>query len=43
MRIKLENYKKLLGLRFEACLDETVKNLIELLHNCTQQLIDVTD
>ncbi|CAD8107693.1 unnamed protein product [Paramecium primaurelia] len=43
LQLKLENYKKLLSLRFEANSDENVKQLIELLYNCTQQILDVTD
>ena len=36
LKLKLENYKKLLSLRFEANNDDNVRNLIELLYNCTQ-------
>ncbi|CAD8082685.1 unnamed protein product [Paramecium primaurelia] len=43
LKLKLENYKKLLSLRFEASNDENVKQLIELLYNCTQQILDVSD
>ncbi|CAD8100218.1 unnamed protein product [Paramecium sonneborni] len=43
LKLKLENYKKLLSLRFEASTDENVKCLIELLYNCTQQILDVSD
>ncbi|CAK78453.1 unnamed protein product (macronuclear) [Paramecium tetraurelia] len=43
LKLKLENYKKLLSLRFEAAFDENVKQLIELLYNCTQQILDVSD
>ncbi|CAD8094848.1 unnamed protein product [Paramecium sonneborni] len=43
LKLKLENYKKLLSLRYEASYDENVKCLIELLHNCTQQILDVSD
>ncbi|CAD8161735.1 unnamed protein product [Paramecium octaurelia] len=43
LKLKLENYKKLLSLRFEAAIDENVKQLIELLYNCTQQILDVSD
>ncbi|CAD8178772.1 unnamed protein product [Paramecium pentaurelia] len=43
LKLKLENYKKLLSLRFEASSDENVKQLIELLYNCTQQILDVSD
>ncbi|CAK63304.1 unnamed protein product (macronuclear) [Paramecium tetraurelia] len=43
LQLKLENYKKLLSLRFEASTDDNVKQLIELLYNCTQQILEVTD